>query len=66
MTTPTTPPAIPVARLRGLIQTLWPCELTPQAKRQLEQLCAAYDDREELCLVTGSRHLTDCACRPDK
>lgn len=31
--------AIPVEQLRAAIRLLWPDEITPQAKRLLEQLC---------------------------
>jgi hypothetical protein len=31
--------AIPVEQLRAMIRLLWPDEITPVAKRQLELLC---------------------------
>jgi hypothetical protein len=32
-------PAVPVEQLRAMIRMLWPDEITPVAKRQLEVLC---------------------------
>ena len=37
-------PFLPVARLRALIRLLGNDELTPTARRQLELLCAEYED----------------------
>lgn len=35
---------VPTERLRAMIRLLWPDEITPIAKRQLESLCDAADE----------------------
>jgi hypothetical protein len=34
---------VPVEQLRAVIRLLWPEEITPIAKRQLESLCEQYE-----------------------
>jgi hypothetical protein len=40
---PASESAVPVERLRAMIRLLWPDEITPTAKRQLESLCEQYE-----------------------
>lgn len=37
--------AVPVEQLRAMIRLLWPSEITPTAKRQLESLCEQAEER---------------------
>jgi hypothetical protein len=37
---------MPVSRIRAAIALLWPDEMTPNAKRVLEGICAQYDGQE--------------------
>ena len=39
MRTEPTSGAVPVEQLKAMIRLLWPEEITPTAKRQLEKLC---------------------------
>jgi hypothetical protein len=34
---------VPTEHLRAMIRLLWPDEITPTARRQLESLCERYD-----------------------
>lgn len=38
-------PTVPVEQLRAMIRLLWPEEITPVAKRQLESLCEQAERR---------------------
>ena len=39
--------AVPVEHLRAMVRLLYPEEMTPMAKRQLELLCQGYDDEQQ-------------------
>jgi RecJ-like exonuclease len=57
--------AVPTVHLRAMIRLLFPEEMTPTSKRQLEAMCAVYDAEAEearcdYCCGEGTCGLSEC------